>query len=107
MTTSPLAWVWGDDDLSAAHPAGPQDEAPADLLAQTASVATGDTGKAVPGPAENLPAPNLESEVRRVAEQQIRQAALDQGVLKLAETNAGVTLRNFLRGVGFKEVDVH
>lgn len=59
------SWRTGDsdDDLSAAHPAGPQDEAPADLLAQTASVATGDTGKAVPGPAENLPAPNLESEV--------------------------------------------
>ena len=51
--------------------------------------------------------PNLESEVRRVAEQQIRQAALDQGVLKLARTNAGVTLKNFLRGVGFEEVDVH
>ena len=51
--------------------------------------------------------PNLESEVRRVAEQQIRQAALDQGVLKLATTNAGVTLKNFLRGVGFEQVDVH
>ena len=51
--------------------------------------------------------PNLESEVRRVAEQQIRQAALDQGVLQLARTNAGVTLGNFLRGVGFEQVDVH
>ncbi|MEQ1912132.1 MAG: DUF4230 domain-containing protein [Vicinamibacterales bacterium] len=51
--------------------------------------------------------PNLESEVRRVAEQQIRQAALDQGVLQLARTNASVTLRNFLRGVGFEQVDVH
>ena len=49
---------------------------------------------------------NLESEVRRVAEQQIRQAALDQGVLRLAKTNAVVTLGNFLRGVGFEQVDV-
>ena len=51
--------------------------------------------------------PNLESEVRRVAEQQIRQAALDQGVLKIAQTSAGVTLRNFLRGVGFEQVEIH
>ena len=51
--------------------------------------------------------PNLESEVRRVAEQQIRQAALDQGVLQLAKTNAAVTLKNFLRGLGFEQVEVH
>ncbi len=51
--------------------------------------------------------PNLESEVRRVAEQQIRQAALDQGVLQLANTNAAVTLKNFLRGLGFEQVEVH
>ena len=50
--------------------------------------------------------PNLESEVRRVAEQQIRQAALDQGVLRLAKTNAGVTLQNLLRGLGFEQVEI-
>lgn len=50
--------------------------------------------------------PNLESEVRRVAEQEIRQAALDQGVLRLAKANASMTLKNLLRGVGFEQVDV-
>ena len=50
--------------------------------------------------------PNLESEVRRVAEQQVRQAALDQGILQLATTNARATLTDFLRVAGFERVDV-
>lgn len=50
--------------------------------------------------------PLLESELRRVAEQQIRQAALDEGILTLAATNARGTLAHFLESVGFERADV-
>jgi hypothetical protein len=50
--------------------------------------------------------PNLESEVRRAAEQQIRQAALDQGILQVAADNARMTLNTFLNGLGFEEVEI-
>ena len=48
----------------------------------------------------------LESEVRREAERQIRQAALDNGILKTATENAHTTLTSFLRGLGFLEVEI-
>jgi hypothetical protein len=50
------------------------------------------------------PDPNLESEVRREAERQVRQAALDGGILKTAAANARTTLSTFIRGLGFEAV---
>jgi hypothetical protein len=50
--------------------------------------------------------PQLESEVRREAENQIRQSALDGSVLGVAAANARTTLTMFLRGLGFEKVDV-
>jgi hypothetical protein len=47
--------------------------------------------------------PNLESDVRREAERQIRQAALDNGILRVASANARTTLASFLRGLGFEQ----
>ena len=50
------------------------------------------------------PDPNLESDVRREAERQVRQAALDGGILRTAEANARTTLTTFLKGLGFETV---
>jgi hypothetical protein len=50
------------------------------------------------------PDPELESEVRREAERQLTQAALDGGILKTAETNARATLTSLLQGLGFEAV---
>jgi hypothetical protein len=47
--------------------------------------------------------PNLESDVRREAERQVRQAALDNGILRVAAANARTTLTSFLRGLGFEQ----
>ena len=51
--------------------------------------------------------PDLESDVRREAERQIRQAALDNGILEVAKRNARATLTSFLRGLGFEQADVY
>jgi hypothetical protein len=50
--------------------------------------------------------PNLESEVRRTAEQQIDQAALADGILAKARTNAQASLTTLLYGLGFHTVEV-
>ena len=50
--------------------------------------------------------PHLESEVRKEAEQQIRQSALDGGVLRVAAANARTTMTTFLGGLGFENVQV-
>jgi hypothetical protein len=50
------------------------------------------------------PDPQLESEVRREAERQVRQAALDGGILAAASSNARTTLTTFLKGLGFETV---
>lgn len=50
------------------------------------------------------PDPQLESEVRREAERQLTQAALDGGILKTAEANARTTLTSLLQGLGFEIV---
>lgn len=50
------------------------------------------------------PDPELESEVRREAERQLAQAALDGGILKTAATNARSTLTSLLMGLGFEAV---
>jgi hypothetical protein len=51
------------------------------------------------------PDPNLESEVREEAERQLRQAALQDGILKIAADNARNTISSMLKGFGFLEVD--
>ena len=50
------------------------------------------------------PDPNLESEVRREAERQIRQAAIDGGILKTAAENGRANLSSLLDGLGFETV---
>jgi hypothetical protein len=50
------------------------------------------------------PDPDLESLARREAERQIRQAALDGGILIAASSNARATLTTLLQGLGFKSV---
>lgn len=50
--------------------------------------------------------PNLETEVRQKAEEQIRQAALTDGVLARAKANATSTMRTMLLGFGFEKVEV-
>jgi hypothetical protein len=52
------------------------------------------------------PDPNLESEVREVAERQLQQAALQDGILKSAADNARTTIFSMLQGFGFHEVDI-
>lgn len=52
------------------------------------------------------PDPNLESDVRKEAERQIRQAALESAILQTAATNARTTMTTFLQGLGFDKVDV-
>jgi len=52
------------------------------------------------------PDPNLESEVREEAERQLRQAALQDGILKTAADNARSTISGMLKGFGFHEVEL-
>src|SRR4029453_4870761 len=50
------------------------------------------------------PDPELESDVRREAERQLTQSALDGGILKSAAANARTTLTSLLQGLGFEAV---
>jgi len=50
--------------------------------------------------------PNLESEVRQAAEQQITQAAIADGILDKARTNAQSSVSTLLYGLGFHTVEV-
>jgi len=50
------------------------------------------------------PDPDLESDARREAEQQIRQAAIDGGILATAAANAHATLTTLLQGLGFTRI---
>jgi hypothetical protein len=50
--------------------------------------------------------PNLESEVRLAAEQQITQAALSDGILDKASQNARSSVTALLYGLGFHKVEV-
>jgi Protein of unknown function (DUF4230) len=50
--------------------------------------------------------PNLESEVRASAQQQIQQAALADGILAAASKNARATVTSMLLGLGFQNVTV-
>ena len=50
--------------------------------------------------------PNLETEVRREAERQLREAALKNNILRIAEQNARTTLISLLKGFGFEQAEV-
>lgn len=67
---------------------------------QKTRVYTRDTGILVPVD------PNLETDVRREAERQLREAALKDGILDAAGRNARATLTSFLKGLGFEQVDI-
>jgi hypothetical protein len=47
---------------------------------------------------------NLETAARQAAEEQIRQAALDDGILTLAQQNAETYLTRFFLGLGYPDV---
>ena len=51
--------------------------------------------------------PQLESEVRRVAEQTLREEALNTGVVERANENAQAFMRNFLNELGFENVEFY
>lgn len=51
------------------------------------------------------PDPNLESEVRQEAENELQQAALQDNILKTADENARSTLSALLRSLGFTTVE--
>lgn len=53
------------------------------------------------------PDPNLESEVRAEAERQLRTAALEEGILKTADTNARQTVHSLLLSLGFANIQIH
>ena len=53
----------------------------------------------------NKPDPNLETQVRIVAEQQIVEAAREDGIIAKASENARQTLRTLLQGLGYPEVE--
>lgn len=48
--------------------------------------------------------PRLETDARRVAEDVLRQAAIDEGILETAEDNAREVITNFLLTVGYRDV---
>jgi hypothetical protein len=48
--------------------------------------------------------PRLESDARRVADETLRQAALDEGILEMAEDNAREVITNFLLSLGYRDV---
>jgi hypothetical protein len=50
------------------------------------------------------PNPNLETQVRQTAEQQIVQAAMEDGILEKARDNAEQVLRTLVTGLGYKDV---
>lgn len=52
------------------------------------------------------PDPNLESQVRQAAEEQITQAALADGILDKARQNARSSVTALLTGLGFQSVNV-
>jgi hypothetical protein len=52
------------------------------------------------------PDPNLESEVRELAEKQLQESAMQDGILKTAEENARGTVLSLLQGLGFHEIEI-
>jgi hypothetical protein len=54
----------------------------------------------------STPDPNLEGDVRAEAEHQLEAAALQDGILKTAETNARRTVNSVLTSLGFEKVEI-
>jgi hypothetical protein len=52
------------------------------------------------------PDPDLETEARRLAEERLVSWALERGILPKAEENGIVYLENFLRSLGFTEIEI-
>lgn len=52
------------------------------------------------------PDPNLESEVREMAEKQLQESALQEGILTTAAENARGTILSLLQGLGFREIEI-
>lgn len=50
--------------------------------------------------------PRLETDARRLADETLRQAALDEGILEMAEENAEEVISNFLLSLGYRDVIV-
>ena len=50
------------------------------------------------------PDPNLETQVRQAAEAEIRQSAIEDGILIKARTNAEQVLRTLITGLGYEEI---
>jgi hypothetical protein len=50
--------------------------------------------------------PNLESQVRAKAQNELQQAALSDGILDAAAKNAKSTVTAMLQGLGFTKVEV-
>jgi Protein of unknown function (DUF4230) len=55
----------------------------------------------------STPDPNLEGEVREEAERQLQSSALEDGILKTAQTNARQTVTSVLATLGFEKVELH
>jgi hypothetical protein len=51
-----------------------------------------------------VPDPNLETRIRQVAEEQILQAAIENGILTQAQKNAQDVVRSLVTGLGYEEV---
>jgi len=51
--------------------------------------------------------PNLESDTRKTAEEQILKAATSDGILDTARANARSSMESLLHGLGFEQVTVH
>jgi hypothetical protein len=49
--------------------------------------------------------PNLETSVRQAAEDEIRKAALEDGILDQAQANAQTSLRWFFESLGYKQIN--
>lgn len=49
--------------------------------------------------------PQLESDARAVAQDVLLQGALDRGILEMADANAKTTLREFLMGLGYTQIE--
>lgn len=50
--------------------------------------------------------PHLETDVRREAERQLREAAMEEGLLEMADKNARATLLRLLESFGFERVEL-
>lgn len=50
--------------------------------------------------------PDLETEARQAAEEEIRKAALEDGILEMAQQNAETYIRHLILTLGFEEVEI-